>query len=400
MDDFSNHPSAFTFAKEPLSIVKGDDGKEYLTYPEGNELYGFIAGDTLTMYNDPMEDTLRGMMYKVKDIERVTADDVGMVKIALKTGDTFTHQKRAGGADEYEIIQPPVHVPADENDLWNTGRLIMRKYPNYNDCLYRDVLRDRIVIDCAMIGEPGKVVPYDGKNSVELAKIRNELETYTEHRTTENGKTKEIRFKSHKENTNDAIKLLADSNLRNPFIERIKRVHWDGVNRVDTFLYDAGCRSRVLSGDDDYDYTLVVSRGIFLSILERNLCDNYRSIKFIPIIIGEQDAGKTTLCEKIGLGKEPHWYRSTKASFDDEKRFYESVQGCVVAELKEGAQLKKNTVESIKSFADDTVLQYRKSYGSDASSRLIRFTMIITTNEEQVLSDASGNVRFYPVYMS
>lgn len=399
MVDPDNQPSSFTFAEDPLAIIKGNDGKDILAFPEGKEAYGFIDGEQLIMYNEPEEPGIQGMYYKLKDVLRIRTADVGMVKVETKMGVEYTHRKRSGSTEEYTILEAPEYIAADENDLWNTRRLIKRMFPNYSDCLYKDVLRDRLMIDCAMIGEPGRIVPYTGNEGVELAKIRETLETYTETRTTDQKRPKTIRFKSKKDNTDDAIRLLADGNLRNPFIDRIKRVHWDGVERVDTFLKDIGCSARVLDEIEDEAYLQIVSRGIFLSVLERNLNESYRSIKFIPLIVGEQDAGKTTLCEKLGLGKDPGWYRSTKAGFEDEKKFYESVQGSVIAELKEGTQMKKDTVESIKSFADDTVLQYRKSYGKDASSMQIRFTMLITTNEEQILKDSTGNVRFYPVYM-
>lgn len=400
-DDISNHPSPFTFAEEPLTIVKGNDGKDYLKYE--SELYGFIAGDMLTMYNDPEEDTLHGMTYKVKDIQRIRTDDVGKVRIELKTGDEYTHRKAAGKDEDYTIVKPPEYIPADENDLWNTRRLILHMFPDLADCMYKDILRDRLMINCAMIGEPDKIVPYEGKNSIELSRIRNIIETYTETRTTENGKAKLIRFKSNKDNTNDALMMLADMQLRNPFIDRIKRVHWDGIERIDNFLSDIGCDARLSEELKGIVYLKIVSRGIFLSVLERQLDDmgnftdaDYKPIQFVPVIIGDQGAGKTTLCRKIGLD----WYRSTNVSFEQQKKFYESVQGGVIVELKEGTQMQKDTVESMKAFADETRLQYRKSYGVDASSGMkIMFTMIATTNDEQILKDDTGNRRFYPVYM-
>lgn len=95
------------------------------------------------------------------------------------------------------------------------------------------------------------------------------------------------------------------------------------------------------------------------------------------------------------------WYRPTNVSFEQQKKFYESVQGGVIVELKEGTQMQKDTVETMKAFADEVRLQYRKSYGLDASSGMkIMFTMIATTNDQQILKDDTGNRRFYPVYMT
>jgi len=270
-----------------------------------------------------------------------------------------------------------------------------------------DVLRDRPIIDCSMIGEPGRIVPYEGINSVELTEIRDILETKCVQPVEDGGKVKEIRFRSNKEHTHGVITVLAKKNRRDPFIERIRRVGWDGKERLENFLKNIGCSARLSDENKEYAYLAFVSRGIFLSVLERHLDANgvptdgdYEPIKFVPVLIGEQDTGKSTLCRKIGLDQSG-WYRATNVSFDQKQKFYEGVQGGVIVELKEGTQMMRDSAESLKAFTDETRLQYRKPYAVDATSGMkINFTMIVTTNNETILKDDTGNTRFYPVYMS
>lgn len=395
-DEFTNRPSAPFTIEEPLSLVEGTDGKIFIQDVEAGENYGVIACGKLIMDSDPEENTIQTAFYKLSDVDRIAEEDEpGYVAVYTKMGDKFTHRKTAIEEEEYKIIDTTPILLSD-NSLLNTKRIIMREYPNYKNFLFWDVTRNRPMFDRAMIGGKG-IVPYGGLNSDELIALRLQLENLRQQITLNNGRPKEVSFKSHRQNTNDAIMNLAGSNPQNPFINKIRRIKWDGRERVDSFLEDIGCTSRLPDPYRNTVYLSIVGRGIFLSVLERNLNTAYKPIKFVPVIIGEQDSGKTTLCQNLGL---EDWYRSVNVSFDQQKKFYEGAQGGVIVELKEGTQMKKDTVESMKAFADETRLQYRKSYGEDATEIPIMFTMIATTNDEAILKDDTGNTRFYPVFLN
>jgi len=143
MVDMSNQPSDFTFAVvKPLSIVEDTDGKKWIAYIEGREVYGFVADDdSLMMCNAPEDSNngIQGIRYRLKDIESVRTGDVGCVKVTMTGGEEYTHRcdpsglrrinikKSTDGANEYTIIEDrPIYtdmIAADDSSLWNTERV-------------------------------------------------------------------------------------------------------------------------------------------------------------------------------------------------------------------------------------------------------------------------------------
>lgn len=394
-DDLTLELSLYDKLINPLSLQTNDEGITEIMDEEVNEIYGRVVKDRIIMYNAPYNDESgeQGLSYNIADIESIQEGEIGEIRITLNDGRTFYH-------NEKETIDAPIvdlsSIDLTKNDFINTKKLLYKVYPNIEKCIFIDVHQDKMFIDLKLFGRQG-VVQFGGlRNNPELTEICCRLEQETQTFITNKGEQKTIRFTASKSNVHDILFLIGNAHKRNLFIERIRRVEWDGNQRIKYFLHESGASCRGLTYEHQAEYLNIVMSGILLSVLERNLDPDYKPIQFIPIFVGGQGAGKSMLCRIIGLKR---WYRSSNTSFNDTKRFYETVEGGVIVELKESTQFKEDSMERTKAFSDEVELRYRKSYATDSSSRRIMFTMIATTNNETLLTDYTGNRRFYPVYI-
>lgn len=351
----------------------------------GNE-YGIVKDDRYQMFNSVQDERI---IYNQKEIDSLDLKSDGIARIILKDGTIHEHPRRV-------VIDPKINpyerCDLSRKDLDETIRVFCHRWPDWKELLYLDIINDRIQINERIIGGTDKFRPYMGNGS-DLTEIIVELCRQTE-TITENGKTKTVRFDPKKETVIDAIQTLAFRNTRNSFVDTIRKVEWDGIPRIDTFLYDVGCRADIEQRAEQL-YLRFVSRAIFLIALDRTINRSFRSIPFMLILIGEQGTGKSDICRWLGMD----WYRSTMKSLDDEQKFIESVVGGVVVELAEGTQFsRKGSVEQLKALIEKEQIQYRKPYDRETTASPITFLSITTTNNPRILTDGSGNRRFYPVF--
>lgn len=286
---------------------------------------------------------------------------------------------------------PPVPEFMNDGSFSTIVELLPYVFPTINTSLAWNTLTDRPMMDHRLIGERG-FKDYMGK--VDLLCIQNIFENdHRLMRVNRFGNT--VRVNCPKAVLNDALLFLAHNNPINPFIDRIER--HDGMEvPIDNFLQDIGCSSLIRDADKDGLYLRWLSRAMFLAPLERQL-DNSRPIHFVPIILGDQGSGKSTLCRRLGMDQ---WHRNTAKPFTDDRVLLESAYGSVICEMNECVQLKMGvSAEHVKAFMDKTCVQYRKAYAAEESQQPISFILFGTTNDMEILTDVTGNRRFFPVYL-
>ena len=111
----------------------------------------------------------------------------------------------------------------------------------------------------------------------------------------------------------------------------------------------------------------------------------------IPVIIGDQDSGKTVLCELLAV--EADWQAKIDWSLDS-KSLTERITGSVVVEAGEMVGMSKGDYNRAKSWITTKVDVDRWSYGRRAESRKRRSVFIGTANDRCLPNDPSGNRRF------
>jgi predicted P-loop ATPase len=186
----------------------------------------------------------------------------------------------------------------------------------------------------------------------------------------------------------DAVYLVAKEHIFDSANEWLSHVvpSWDFELRIDTFLH-------VYFGVVDTPYTRAVSSYLWSSLAGRVL---YPAIKadMVPILIGEQGAGKSTGVAAIC----PHSDFFTEISFNEkEDDLARKMRGRLLAEISELRGLNTRDVESIKAFVTRTHETWTPKFKEFSTTYPRRIVFIGTTNKQQFLADQTGNRRWLPV---
>lgn len=186
----------------------------------------------------------------------------------------------------------------------------------------------------------------------------------------------------------DAFANIANERSYHPVKELIEYKKWDGKPRIDRFLVD-------ILGCDDDDYSREVSRMIFYGGISR-LYKPGCKFDYMPIFIGNQGSGKTTIINWLALNDD---YYQDISSIEG-KDALENLQGRWICEFSELlAMVRTKDVEAMKSFVTRTVDKYRASYAKRSKEYPRQCIFIGTTNDHQFLSDKTGNRRYLPIVL-
>lgn len=187
----------------------------------------------------------------------------------------------------------------------------------------------------------------------------------------------------------DAFNVVAKAKSFHPIRELIEAGDWDKTPRIDRFLID------ILKCEDN-DYHREVSRMIFYGGIHR-LYQPGCKFDYMPILIGRQGCGKSTIVKWLAL----HDAYYGDISSIEGKDALENIQGIWICELSELlAMVKTKDVEAMKSFITRTTDRFRESYGRRTKEYPRSCVFIGTTNDYQFLSDKTGNRRYLPVELN
>ncbi|MGV0954547.1 MAG: VapE domain-containing protein [Fluviibacter sp.] len=160
---------------------------------------------------------------------------------------------------------------------------------------------------------------------------------------------------------------------------------WDGVARIDSFLAKH-------FGTDDTPYTRAVSGYLWIAIAAR-IMQPGAPVHMLPVAVGAQGIGKTSGLR--AMMPDPHW------SFDVDLGHRDNdivmlAQGKCLAIMTELRGMGSRDAGAIKSFISRDIDVYRRPYARDISERPRRFVLVGDTNDDEFLSDPTGNRRFLP----
>ena len=193
---------------------------------------------------------------------------------------------------------------------------------------------------------------------------------------------------------NQALAIVMEKNVYNPLKELIENKKWDGVERVDSFLKDilkCDCSDKNIR-----DYYKEVSRMIFYGGIARLYTPGVK-FDYMPILIGEQGVGKSTIVDWLALNTQ--YYKEVTTI--DGKDGIECLEGGWICEFSELlAMTRQKDVQSMKAFVTRTADKYRKPYDKYVSTIPRKCIFIGTTNDSEFLTDTTGNRRYLPVEVS
>lgn len=190
----------------------------------------------------------------------------------------------------------------------------------------------------------------------------------------------------HMNMTKQALDVWFEDHKVNPLTDMIDAIEWDGKSRVDTFLRDT---LKV----KDSDYTRECSRLIFAGGIHRAYHPGCK-VDVTVVLIGEQGCGKSTIARYLAMDDMFHRVISTIEG----KEGVEILKGVWIGEIAElMAMTKVKEIEKVKAFLTEQRDDYRPPYGKFVQTFERRCVFIGTTNNEQFLTDKTGNRRFLPV---
>lgn len=145
---------------------------------------------------------------------------------------------------------------------------------------------------------------------------------------------------------------------------------------------------------DDTPYTRWVSRRFFRAIIERVFEPGHIE-EDVPILIGEQETGKTTFMRKmIPIAGAVFTYTG---DISDSKVFMERLRDSIVCELGELASMRRAEIEAIKAAISETMYTFRPAYGHCSVNFPVSHVYYGNTNTGTPLVDRTGNRRFNPI---
>lgn len=189
-----------------------------------------------------------------------------------------------------------------------------------------------------------------------------------------------------KERHTAALRMLFAERTYNPLVDIIDGIKWDGEERCEHFLSKWGLCA-------DTPYVREVSRLIFAGGIHR-LYEPGRKFEDVPILMGEQGCGKSTLIRYLAMNDDYHGELKQMEG----QQAIEDLQGKWIMEIPEmSAFTKAKDQEAIKAFVSRQRDQYRKPYDRNPVELPRRCTFIATSNDRNPLVDKTGNRRWYPV---
>lgn len=180
----------------------------------------------------------------------------------------------------------------------------------------------------------------------------------------------------------DGVTQYSDKRAFHPIKDFFRNLPtWDNQLRAERiFCKYLGAEDNSFNREVTLNWLLAAVARIFHSGCNYQLC---------PILKGAQGIGKSFIIETLG----GQWYSALNHDVNSEQAF-EVLRNSWLIEFKELKAMRKADVNSIKAFIDTAADNRREKYGRRAKIFKRHCVTIATTNDEQFLSDVTGNRRF------
>ncbi|MBR3410568.1 MAG: hypothetical protein IKG94_07340 [Candidatus Methanomethylophilaceae archaeon] len=270
--------------------------------------------------------------------------------------------------------------PMMPNDLSTLTDAWGAVFPEFNEMCWREVTTGSIVMDTSMIGESGVAELSDSIATRSACFLQRRL--------------RDLGCKGRspsKELALEVLVSLADKNRRNAFLEAMRGDIWDGRPRLDRLFIDVfGGQMLGLDTEESEKALSEVCRCWFLGGVARQF--GLVQLDILPIMIGLPNVRKTSAVKWLAM--EERFYQSMLSL--TEKAFVEASKGKLVIELSEMNATRNTSNAYLKGFLSRSSDYLRMAYDRFATENYRRFVLIGTSNEYEMLTDPTGNRRYFP----
>jgi predicted P-loop ATPase len=202
-------------------------------------------------------------------------------------------------------------------------------------------------------------------------------------------------MRSERENVRQAAEFIAEQNPYEPVMNYLNGLTWDGVKRLDTWLEKyMHASTEADDGTDLRPYLAAIGKRWMISGAARGLDPGCKADSMLQIE-GEQGAKKSTALAVLG----GEFYTEGALNFEHRDTPLILTTSWVV-ELGEQASFDRASEAVQKAFLGrltDTIVPKYSNYRTDLPRRCI---FAATTNQEEYLTDVTGNRRHWTVSVS
>lgn len=193
-----------------------------------------------------------------------------------------------------------------------------------------------------------------------------------------------------KDMVQDGVMMFSLRNRADPLREHMEELagRWDGKKRINrVFINYLGAAKTKGS--------LAAGRIFMLSLMARALYPGCK-VDTAPVLISEQKMLKSMFCKNIAIQDSYHTdsLPNIKTNFKDAQQH---LLGEQVVEVAEASSIKGAEAEAIKNFLSTASDKFRAPFARVASIHHRRCIFIITTNDDYLYKDKTGNRRFLSV---
>lgn len=196
----------------------------------------------------------------------------------------------------------------------------------------------------------------------------------------------------------EGVQVVATQAARNPLVEYLKGLKWDGTPRLDTWLrkfLNAGAFTSDMTEADATrleEYLRIVGRKWLIGAVKRAVHPGCK-FDYVLILEGQQGLGKSTAFAILG----GEWTMDTPFALGD-KEGMETIRGMWMIEIAELDAFNKVEDKTAKSFFSRTKDRFRLPYAKRSTTFKRASVFGGTTNEDEYFRDPTGNRRYWPVY--
>lgn len=187
-----------------------------------------------------------------------------------------------------------------------------------------------------------------------------------------------------KDRFNIALDVAFAQHSFHPVRDYLNTLTWDGTKRAEMLFVN-------YFGAPNDVYTKTVTRKWLAAAVARVFTPG---VKFdnLVVLVGAQGIGKSYLGHKLGRG----WFSDTFGTVQG-KEAYEQLKGNWIIEIAELSAMRRAEVEAVKMFISKQEDTFRGAYKRYAEVNKRQCVFYGTTNDDQFLSDTTGNRRFWPI---
>jgi predicted P-loop ATPase len=189
------------------------------------------------------------------------------------------------------------------------------------------------------------------------------------------------------------LRDAARQNAFHPVIDYLDGLKWDGIKRIDDWLFTYG---KTPKREEKYNnYVRKVGRIMLVAAVRRLRQPGAKFDEIMVFVNQTQGTDKSTALAT--LATRPEWFTDSIDLGAKDKEAIEQQQGKWIVEIPEMRGRRRNDADRIKAFLSRSIDRARLAYGRLPTEVPRQCVYFGSANDVKFLRDRSGNRRFWPI---